>query len=307
MSRKITKGVFGAGAALAALLLSPSAAAAQSTQDLADRLDSAVQIPSLNPREIRYGRHAGQRIALYAKRGAEQLPLVVWVNSRDRLGTSERLSLAWLRPFLFEHGFALAEVAVRPDGEANAAERAQDIGAAIATLLGEDAGDRIDSDRIVLIGGGLNAHFAVLLGTDPSWLRNAGLRFESVRAVIGFGGVGFDVGRNIAAGGYEARYYRRFFGRDPAQQAALSPAGHVALPNAPSFLFYVARDDRKTGAEAAGIAASLAPFAADVEVRALPVTRSGVAGTYIGAPQHPETARLLAYLRRVLYVPAPAH
>jgi len=305
MARKISKGIFGSGAALAAFLLLPSAAAAQSTQDLADPLDAAVHVPSLNPREIRYGRHAAQRISLYAKRGAERRPLVIWLNSPDRLGSSQRLSLAWLRPFLFENGFALAEVGLRPDRETNAAARARDIEAAIATLARETAGDRIDAGRVVLIGGGLNAHLATLLGMDPSRLRAAGLRFEGVRAVIGFGGVGFDIGRRIAANDYESRYYERFFGRDAAQQMALSPVSHAGPPNAPSFLFYVSRDDRDTGEQAAEIVASIAPSGADAEVRTLPVTRSGVAGTYIGAPQHPETARLLAFLRRVLSVSAP--
>jgi acetyl esterase/lipase len=306
MTRRTTKGISGAGAVLAALLLSSPAAAAQSTQDLVDRLDAAVRVPSLNPRDIAYGRHAEQRISLYAKRGAERRPLVIWLNGRDRLGSSTRLSLAWLRPFLFENGFALAEVGLRPDGETSAEERVRDIEAAIETLVRKAADHPIDLDRVVLMGGGLNAHFAALLGTDPSRLRNAGLRFEAVRAVIGFGGVGFDIGRRLSANDYESRYYRRFFGEEAAAQTALSAVSHVRPPNAPAFLFYASAGDRDTGEQAAEFAASLAPFAADAEVRTLPLTRRGVAGTYIGAPQHPETARLRAFLQRTLGVAAAA-
>jgi arylformamidase len=71
-------------------------------------------------------------------------------------------------------------------------------------------------------------------------------------------GAGYDVPRQIdMAGMLLRRMYLRAFGRDPAEQRALSPTLHAAAPNAGAFQIFHIASRADSGAQAEELAAAL--------------------------------------------------
>lgn len=114
-------------------------------------------------------------------------------------------------------------------------------------------------------------------------------------------GDAFDLPRRIArSSAQRRRQYAEVFGRDEALQAAYSPLAHVGAPDAPAWLFHALRADADLRAEAEAMATALRAGGAEAEVRLVDRTRLGRAASYVGAPQHPETAPLLRFLAAAL-------
>jgi hypothetical protein len=178
-------------------------------------------------------------------------------------------------------------------------EQTQDLARAIGEITRNPAKYRIDPTRIVLTGAGLEAQSALLLATDPTWLAQVGVPFDSLRAAISVDGEPFDIPQWMAAGGkYRTGKYDKLFGTAPGEQLRLSPAQQVAPPNAPRFLFFVSQGKEQTLSQAHKMASALAQNGAAAEVVPISRKQRDVAATYIGAPQHQQTPKLLAVLRQ---------
>ena len=256
-----------------------------------------VRAPDLPVESLRYG--PGDRsIRLTAPRRRERAPLIIWLAGVDLRWETLTYDTQWLPNLFFEEGYALAAVTSpredRDDPEAVARNNA----AAIAYLVREADPERIDTSRIILMGNFSGGHFAALLGTDPRYLEQAGVPFASVRGVFITNGEGFDISARIPAiDRRRGRQYQRVFGTDRQRQAELSPTSHLAPPNSPAFLFHAAEGVSDFAAQAQAMAGALRGAGSRAEVRLIPRTIAYALGTYLGTPQHPQTAQLKADLR----------
>lgn len=201
---------------------------------------------------ISYGSHRLQTVDFHAPPGNRDAPLVIFVHGggwkrgdKSMINGSAKLA-DWLGK-----GYAVASVNYRLVPDARVEDQASDIAAAVATLKRQAGTLGFDPGRIVLVGHSAGAHLVALVGTDPRWMRGAGLGMDAVRGVIALDGAAYDapaqMGRNARLLGDT---YEQAFGTDPARQKALSPAMHTAAPNAPAFLvLYVQRSDSKEQGE----------------------------------------------------------
>lgn len=195
--------------------------------------DAGLQAPSAYPKTLRYGETAGQTIDFYPATGAAQAPLVIaFSNSAE----------GWPRYRFNRAGIALAIVRER-ETVPTAQKTIANYLAAAAYLYRDAAKFGIDRTRIVLYGDSI----AALLGTDPALFDGAGVPFDSVRGVIVFGGEDFDIVRRTQTSAYLRSAYQRYYGRDEAEAATLSPINHLQAPNAPAFLLFA--DERDNDAE----------------------------------------------------------
>lgn len=243
---------------------------------------------------IAYGPDPLQQLDYYPSRSA-RAPLVIFVHGggwkrgdKQMMRGSDKLS-DW-----HGKGYAVASLNYRLVPKAGVEDQAADVASALAALKRQAGALGFDPDRVVLIGHSAGAHLVALIGTDPQWLRGAGLGMDAVRGIVPLDGAGYHVpsqmGENQRALGDT---YEQAFGSDRARQLALSPTEHAAAPNAPAFLIlHVAgRPDAKRQSE--GLAGTLRRAGTQVELSA--VAGRGMLGHMeinrrLGDPSYPATA-----------------
>lgn len=231
----------------------------------------ATQSPSGAAQLVRYGPDPLQAIDYYPAANGAKAPLVLFVHGggwkrgdKRMMDGSAKLS-RWR-----EQGYAVASLNYRLVPKAKVEDQAADIAAGLAALIKQARRLGFDATRVFLVGHSAGAHLVALVGTDPQWLRGAGLDFGAVDGVIALDGAGYMVpeqmGKNAMVLGDT---YEQAFGTDPVRQLALSPTNHAAAPNAPAFLIlHVDRADAKQQSE--GLSDALRRAGTPVELYAVP-------------------------------------
>ncbi len=142
-----------------------------------------------------------------------------------------------------------------------------------------------------------------LVGTDPAYLRGAGLSFADIAGIVPLDGAAYDVPAQLKDGArIMQRTYREAFGSDPSRQARLSPTLQAGAPNAGEFL--ILHVDREDGArQSTALAQALRRAGTAAELRAF--AGKGLRGHMeinrrLGDPAYPATAVVDAFLARVL-------
>lgn len=199
-------------------------------------------------------------------------------------------------------GYAVVSLNYRLVPEATVEQQAQDVADALALLKRRSGELGIDPRRVALVGHSAGAHLVALVGTDPAYLRQAGLSFDDIAGIVPLDGAAYDVPAQMSDGPrvMQSRY-RQAFGTDPARQVRLSPTRQAGAPNAARFLIlHVQREDGVRQSE--GLAAALKSAGANAEVRGFP--GKGLRGhaeinRQMGDPEYPATAVLDAFFARI--------
>jgi acetyl esterase/lipase len=194
-------------------------------------------------------------------------------------------------------GYAVASLNYRLVPDATVEQQAADVAAAVALLKA-----RFDPRRIALVGHSAGAHLVALVGTDPVYLRGAGLSYRDIAGIVPLDGAAYDVAAQLDDGPrIMQQTYRQAFGADSARQANLSPTLQAGAPDADEFLIlHVERDDGKRQSEALGEALRRAGSAAEVRGFAGKGLRGHMEiNRRLGDPAYPATAAVDAFLARV--------
>lgn len=261
--RKITTLTL-AATALALVAATSIGNAADRARPLAERDASAAAGGS---RELAYGTAPLQRLD-YWSAGRRDAPLVVFVHGGGwKRGDKSMMKGSAKLSHWREQGYAVASLNYRLVPDATVEQQAADVAAAVAYLKANSARLGFDGQRIALVGHSAGAHLVALVGTDPQWLRGAGLSMDDVDGIVPLDGAAYDVPAQM---GENARLlgdtYEQAFGTDPARQRALSPTFHAAAPNAPAFLIlHVQRKDGTAQSKSLGDALRKAGTPATVE------------------------------------------
>lgn len=165
-------------------------------------------------------------------------PLVVFVHGGGwKRGDKDSATGRYKVAHYTGEGYAFASVNYRLVPDVTVEQQAQDIADALAALLKRAESLGIARGNVVLMGHSAGAHLVALVGTDPQYLRKAGLSYSDIRGVIPIDGAAYDVPAQMQdAGRLMGGTYRQAFGTEPSRQRALSPTLQAAAPNAPQFL-----------------------------------------------------------------------
>lgn len=202
--------------------------------------------------EMAYGNDPLQKLDFW-KATTANAPLIIFVHGGGwKRGDKGNATGQFKAPHYLAQGYAFASINYRLVPDATVEQQAADVASAVAYFRKNSASLGIDSKRIVLMGHSAGAHLSALVGTDPQYLRGAGLDMSALAGVIPLDGAGYDIVRQIAEGGPATRdIYSKAFGSDPARQKALSPYWHTTSPNASAFLIlHVEREDGARQSEA---------------------------------------------------------
>lgn len=285
-----------------------SASCRQSLRDRVQANRGDAQGEARQPRrqgaqEIAYGSDPLQKLDFHPASTDRPAPLVLFVHGGGwQRGDKRNATGEFKAPHYNGQGYHFASINYRLVPEATVEQQAADVAAALAKLLAEADRLKIDRSRVVLMGHSAGAHLVALVGTDPQYLRGAGLSYRDIRGVIPLDGAAYDVPAQMDE---NARLmgdtYKQAFGTDPARQKALSPTHHAAAPNAPAFLIlHVQRRDGT--AQSKGLGDALRKGGTDAAVQGF--EGRGLQGhaeinRRLGDPDYPATPVVDAWLKKV--------
>jgi arylformamidase len=252
--------------------------------------------------QLRYGEAKLQTLDFWRAKGAHA-PLVVFVHGGGwKNGDKSNATGQYKAPHYTGLGYAFASINYRLLPDTSVELQAADVAKSVAYLRSNATRLGFDPNNIVLMGHSAGAHLAALVGTDPQYLRAAGLTLDALKGVIPLDGACYDVSAQMNDGPRMMQdTYRDAFGTEPGRQRALSPTLHAASPNAPSFLIlHVERDDGAR--QSAGLADALRKGGTPVQLKGF--EGKGLAGHMainrsLGDPAYPATPVVDAWLQQV--------
>ena len=262
------------------------------------------QTLALGAEEYSYGSDALQKLDFYkAKNISGSAPLLVFVHGggwkrgdkRNATGSDKVTHYTGL-------GYHMASINYRLVPAATVEQQGADVAAAIAYLLKNREKLGVDPSRVVLMGHSAGAHLSALVGSDPQYLRGAGLDLSQLSGVVPIDGAAYDVPAQMSEDAKMMKdTYIQAFGTEPERQKALSPFHHAQGPNAPSFLIlHVDRKDGKRQSEA--LAEALRKAGTKTQLNAF--EGKGLKGhadinRKLGDPAYPATPVVDAWLKGV--------
>ncbi|MBS1239570.1 MAG: esterase [Proteobacteria bacterium] len=254
---------------------------------------------------LSYGRDRAQQLDFWhAQGGRGPAPLVLFVHGGGwSKGSKDNATGKAKGPHFTAIGYNFASMNYRLVPDATVDQQAQDVADAVAALVKRADALGIDRRKVVLMGHSAGAHLVALVGTDPRYLKAAGLSESDIAGIVPIDGAAYDVPEQMkfARGPWLGGMFDEAFGKDVARQRALSPTLHAAAPNAPAFLLlHVQRPDGKRQSEE--LAEALRKAGTDVTIRGFP--GNGLLGHMkinrsLGDPEYEATPVVDAWLKRV--------
>jgi arylformamidase len=232
---------------------------------------AAKSPPAPGTREFAYGQDPKQRLDLVKPPGVARAPVLLFVHGGGWSIGDKAHAAAPKAKWVNSKGWAFASANYRLVPQATVEQQTADVANAIAWLRVHAAREGIDPDRIVLMGHSAGAHLAALVGTDPQYLRAAGVPIGAIKGVVLLDGAGYDVPTQASAEMNIVKpMYEAAFSKDPKRQAALSPTRHAAAPNVERWLILPIERRQDSQAQSKGLADALNRAGASASVVAVP-------------------------------------
>ena len=247
--------------------------------------------------EHAYGNDPKQRLDLARPAGVPRAPVLLFVHGGGWSIGDKAHAAGGKARWANAKGWAFASANYRLVPQATVESQAADVASAIAWLRANAAREGLDPDRIVLMGHSAGAHLVALVGTDPRYLKAAGVPLAAVKGVVLLDGAGYDVPTQASAEMNIVKpMYEAAFGTDPRRQAALSPTRHAAAPNAARWLILPVERRRDSQAQSKGLAAALNRAGASATVVAIPGESHGSLNKGLGEAGDFATAQVERFL-----------
>lgn len=279
----------------------PALDAAEARARLADamRASGIVRHADLVYRTIDGVDPARFSLDVYTRPDLKRAPVVLFVHGGS-WQRGDKMAVA-SKPLAFAPaGFVTVSTNYRFRPATPLFDMAGDIAAAAAWVKSNITAYGGDPDRIILMGHSAGGHLAALVGTNPDYLKSAGVPFSSIVGVVPLDAGPYNIARQLThlpANSY-GDMLRLVFTQDPDLWPAVSPFHHVR-EGLPPFLVVSnpTRVDAQTEAK---------PFVAELRAKGVEVEwytsagldHSGV-NTDIGRGDTPLTRKVVDFLRDV--------
>lgn len=169
---------------------------------------------------------------------------------------------------LLDQGYAFASVNFSLVPSVTVEAQVQEVAHAIGYLTNNAADLGIDAQELILMGHSSGAHVVTLLGTDSSYLSEAGVDISNIRGVIAVDGSNYNAMADFMdSPGPVVTNLAFALGKDPARLRAMSPTYHALGTNAGAFLMLHAQRDGGIR-QAVEFAAVLEASGTDVDLHA---------------------------------------
>lgn len=232
---------------------------------------AAAYPPAPGTVEYVYGADPKQRLDLVKPAGVARAPVLLFIHGGGWSIGDKAHAAGDKARWANGQGWAFASANYRLVPQATVEQQAADVASAIAWLRANAAKEGLDPDRVVLMGHSAGAHLVALVGTDPQYLKAAGVPMGAVKGVVLLDGAGYDVPTQASAEMNIVKpMYEAAFSKDPKRQAALSPTRHAAAPNVARWLILPIERRPDSQAQSKGLADALGRAGASATVVAVP-------------------------------------
>jgi acetyl esterase/lipase len=277
---------------------------------LGNWIEARAGNPVTAPKDrLAYGPDPVQTIDFWPAHDAPQAarrpaPLIMFIHGGAwSLGTKDNATGRAKIAHFTARGLAFATIGYQLVPAARVEDQAADVAHALAALLADADRLGIDRNRVLLMGHSAGAQLASLVGTDPRWLRDAGLTFDTIAGIIAIEGAAYDVPQQLRDAPLLLKpLYTQAFGTAPDRQRALSPALQAAAPNVANWLLlHVARRDGTRQTET--LAAALRRAGSTVDLVALPgrgLSGHVASNRRLGDPAYSGTSGVDQWIDRIL-------
>lgn len=260
---------------------------------------AASNPPAPGTVEHAYGADPKQRLDLVKPTGVAKAPVLLFVHGGGWSIGDKAHAAGGKAKWANGKGWAFASANYRLVPQATVEQQAADVASAIAWLRANAAREGLDPDRIVLMGHSAGAHLAALVGTDPQYLKVAGVPMGAIKGVVLLDGAGYDIAQQVAAPRNPVKSrYDAAFGADPERQAALSPTRHAAAPNVARWLILPIERRQDSQAQSKGLADALTKAGASATVVAVPGESHGSLNKGLGEAGDFATEQVEGFLAR---------
>ncbi len=185
-----------------------------------------------------------QTLDIYAPRGAQKLPVLIYIHGGGWSRGDKREVGA--QPKLFnEQGVVFVAVNYRLAPEVKYPTNINDIAAGIGWVRANIDRYGGDPQKLVIMGHSAGSHLASLIATHPGPLGRQGLKVSDLKGAISLDGSGFNLVERLDGGDPKVlTAYTRAFGPDRAVYADASPIQHVGKgAGVPPFLLTYVKED----------------------------------------------------------------
>ena len=250
-----------------------------------------ADVPGVDPQRL--------SLDLYLPKETQALPsrrpIVLYVHGGGWLAGSKAQS--FLQPLaLVPQGlvYASANYRLRPD--ATVAEMAQSVADAAGWLTRHANEFGGDPHTLFLVGHSAGAHLVSLLGTNATFLQNAGVHPASVRGVVSLDTAVYDLPKLLETS--EAALHQRVFGEEPSAEA-VSPWHHVQYgATHPAFLIFYSEGRPAAATQTIPFTERLNDAGHQATVVEAVGRDHGELNNMLGTDRDRPTARIVGFLRR---------
>lgn len=247
--------------------------------------------------EHAFGADPKQRLDLVQPAGVSHAPILLFIHGGGWSIGDKAHAAPEKAKWANGRGWAFASANYRLVPHATVEQQAADVASAIAWLRANAAKERLDPDRIVLMGHSAGAHLAALVGTDPRYLQAAGVPMGAVKGIVLLDGAGYDVPTQASAEMNLVKpMYEAAFSADPKRRAALSPTRHAAPPNVARWLILPIERRADSQAQSKALADALAKSGASAKVVVVPGESHGSLNKGLGEAGDFATDQLARFL-----------
>ncbi len=193
---------------------------------------------------MKYGDDPKQKLDIYTASREEvgkRHPVIIYVHGGSWVG-GDKFNVAEKPAYFTNKGYVFVSVNYRLAPEVNYNQMAADVSTAVKWIYDHAGLYLIDHSRINLMGHSAGGHLVTLIGTNPKFLKSAGLPKQAVKSVIDLEGP-IDLTELIQKNGI----YKKVFGNDKKVWAEASPVTYAGNQNLPPLLF-VGRKDKSLAA-----------------------------------------------------------
>lgn len=222
-------------------------------------------------------------------------PIVLYVHGGGWMAGSKAQS--FLQPLaLVPQGFVYASANYRLRPAATVAEMAQSVADAAGWLTRHAVEFGGDPHTLFLVGHSAGAHLVSLLGTNATFLQNAGVHPASVRGVVSLDTAVYDLPKLLETS--EAALHQRVFGEEQNAEA-VSPWHHVQYGAAhPAFLIFYSEGRPAAATQTIPFAERLNDAGHQATVVEAVGRDHGELNNMLGTDGDRPTAQIVRFLRR---------
>lgn len=249
--------------------------------------------------DIPYGQDGKQRLDVYAPRGCQQAPVVVFVHGGEWT-KGDKATVSYKPKLLNENGMVFVSINYRLTPAVKHPAHVSDVAAAVRWLRDHVAEHGGHPDKIVLLGHSAGCHLVTLVSLDPRYLATVKLRPTHLRGVVAWSGGAYDLVEKVQSGGSYPEHIRRAFGDEESGWRDASPMAHVKDSQAlPPFLFVSVEAGNASHKAAERLAGLIRAADGKARSQLLEGRTHRTASDLLGAPGDSTGALLLEFVRSV--------